>query len=366
MQLQKGGFRLAYMTATLCWVMWALSACSTVGPAAISMGRASYNEAIRQTNNQQMLMAVVQRRYGERANLLAVSSVTANVRFSANAGVQAGYGSSNSYQGNLIPFSGGFTYEENPTISYAPLQGDKYLRQFLEPIPLDMLVLYLNSFYQSDFPLIMLVKQINGISNPAFLPSSSSQPDSRFLRLVELFANLHKADVIYLVKDRTPEVGFDMVISGYAPTYSAKVREFLDLLGLPTPANQSEDIIIPIYFALQDKNAKGIALTTRSVFECIELLSASVQVPAEQSSRGLAVAYPPKGPAGKEIHIRVSKDKPENPSVAIKYRGYWFYIDASDQNTKLAFRLFTELWEISIAGSAKGQEAPVLTVPVSQ
>jgi hypothetical protein len=32
-----------------------------------------------------------------------------------------------------------------------------------------------------------------------------------------------------------------MVISGYAPAYSGKVREYLTLLDLPMPANPSEE-----------------------------------------------------------------------------------------------------------------------------
>jgi hypothetical protein len=31
---------------------------------------------------------------------------------------------SNDYAGNLVPFSGGFVYEENPTITYAPVQDE--------------------------------------------------------------------------------------------------------------------------------------------------------------------------------------------------------------------------------------------------
>ena len=95
----------------------------------------AYNEAISETNNQQILKIVVQDRYEERGNLLAVSSVTANVKISSRASVQAGFGSIDNYQGNLVPFSGGFIYEENPTISYAPVAGANYLRQVMAPGP---------------------------------------------------------------------------------------------------------------------------------------------------------------------------------------------------------------------------------------
>ncbi|MGB5774986.1 MAG: hypothetical protein WBP89_10015, partial [Sedimenticolaceae bacterium] len=57
-----------------CLVLLALGSllvgCAVVGPAAISSGRLAYNEAITTTDNQQMLMVLIQNRYGERGHLL--------------------------------------------------------------------------------------------------------------------------------------------------------------------------------------------------------------------------------------------------------------------------------------------------------
>jgi len=79
-----------------------LSGCTVVGPTAVHSGRLAYNEAIIKTDNQQMLMLVVRNRYGERSNLLAVSSVTANVSVTANAGVELDIGDNDNYSGNLV------------------------------------------------------------------------------------------------------------------------------------------------------------------------------------------------------------------------------------------------------------------------
>ena len=42
------------------------------------------------------------------------------------------------------------------------------------------------------------------------------------------------------------EVEFDVLISGYAPAYSHTVREYLALLELPMPADESKDIVLPL------------------------------------------------------------------------------------------------------------------------
>ena len=36
--------------------------------------------------------------------------------------------------GNIVPFSTSFAYEENPTISYTPIDGAEYVRELLSPI----------------------------------------------------------------------------------------------------------------------------------------------------------------------------------------------------------------------------------------
>ena len=67
-----------------------------------------------------MLMEVVRNRYGETMSMLAVTNVTANIRFAAGAGAEFGLGRRENYETNLTPLSGEIAYEESPTISYAP------------------------------------------------------------------------------------------------------------------------------------------------------------------------------------------------------------------------------------------------------
>jgi len=358
---------LVLTLTSLCFVVFALSGCAIVGPRSISMGRADYNEAINKTDDDQLLMAVVRGRYGETFSLLAVTGVAANVRFGTNAGVELGFGPNENYDGNLVPFSGGLAYEENPTITYAPVQGEQYVRQLLSPIPLDILLLLVRSMTEPGPMITLLVNRINDLQNPDFLPAPSAKPDPRFIRYVELVTELRKAGVMVWVKDPRKEVEFVVVISDYAPRYSQTVREYLALLGLPRPADESKDIVLPVYFALKGRELGGIGISTRSTLDLIEILRAAIELPQKHKLPGMAINYPPTGLAGKDIRIRSSADKPKTSSLAVKYRGYWFYIDETDQPTKLFFRAMRLFWSVSITSSAEARTAaPVLTIPVSQ
>ena len=358
---------MSWMIAGLCVLLLSLYGCSVVGPSAISRGRADYNQAIDRTGDEQMLMHIIQNRYGENSGILAVTSVTANFRIAGRADVNVGIGPDDSFEGNLVPFSGGATYEENPTISYTPVQGERYLREMLSPVPLDLFVLTSRSMIRRDIPLTMLVSRINDIWNPHFIRHPGAGPDPRFTRFVELFTELDDFGRILWADDPREGIDFRLVIRDYAPEYSERVRELLTLLGLPIQMDTSEDIVLPVQFALQGKEFVGIAITTRSVFDLIQILSASIDVPEEHARSGLVISYPPKGLAAKDVHIRSSQRKPASASVAVKYRGSWFYIEDTDQRTKQVARLVSAFWAVRIASAAGGsQPAPVLTIPASR
>jgi len=297
--------------------------------------------------------------------MLAVTAVAANIRFRATAGVEAGFGPSSGYDGNLVPFSGGVAYEENPTITYAPASSAEYVRQLLTPIPLDILIMSMRAAAFPSGVFLILVQRINDIRNPDFL-APSGKPDPRFTRLIDLAEEMSGAGILHWARHPGEGFEFDMVFTNYAPAYSEEVGEFLALLGLPPPEEPSKDIVIPVRFALAAEKVDAIGISTRSTLDLIEILRATVQVPEEHAEAGLAISYPPAGLAGQGVRIPSSPKRPETAWLAVKYRDYWFSIEESDLITKQFFRFTSTLWKATIAGGAGQQIAPVLTVPVSR
>lgn len=337
-----------------------------MGPRTISAGRAAYNEAINRTGDEQLLLAIIQHRYGETSSLMAVKHVAANVRFRAQAGTDLGFGPSVTYEGNLVPFSGGLVYEENPTILYTPVMGEKYLRSLVSPIPLGLALMTLRSMSFRSKAFILLVNRVNRLQNPDFLEEPNSNQNMRFKRFASLFSQLSLAGVLEVVSTTEADSKYAILLRGYGPRHTQKVSELLSLCGLPKLTDSSKDIIIPVRYSVKIGSITGIDLTTRSTYDLIEIMQASVQVPKEHMRAGLTIAFPPMGLAGKDIKIMASKEKPNNLSLAVPYRGYWFFIDQSDQSTKAAFIMLRAFWSISIAGSSKAGSAPVLTIPVSR
>jgi len=322
----------------------------------------AYAEAINQTQDEQILLSIVKGRYGDSSTLLAVNNVVANLRFRANVGVEAGFGGAGTPGDDLL--IGGMAYEENPTISYVPVQGEDYIRQLMSPVPLDLLLLVVRSTNPDTRTFSLLVSQINDLRNPDFMERSASEPDHRFMDLIGLLAELGDAGAIHLVQSDEEGVAFNVWFDPITHEDATNIAEVLNLLGLPKMHDDTTAIVIPAYFGFRADRSSRIAITTRSTFSMIEIMRAAVEVPADHASAGLTVTYPPPGLAGQSIRIRSSKRKPEGQSLAVKYRGYWFWINESDLETKTVFRLIRTLWSISIASSADHGSAPVLTLPV--
>lgn len=211
-----------------------------------------------------------------------------------------------------------------------------------------------------------LAKRINDMRNPDFIDVPSFETDSRFKRFAELNGELDRAGVIQWVADPRKEVLFDILIADYAPAHSAKVHEYLTLVGFPMPTDESTDIVVPVYFGIKGRRVDGIAISTRSTFDLIEILRATIEIPQEHAIAGIAIDYPSPGPIGKNIRIHASMDKPKSAAVAVRHRGYWFYIDETDVRTKLFYMLVRTLWSVSIAAGSDQSAAPVLTIPVSR
>ena len=358
--------RVAAAAAVLC-----LSGCgrllgprATLGPGSIVRGRALYNQVISDTNNQQTLQLIVRARYGEPSGLLAVASVTAGMRTTATANSQFGVGPSANYQGNIVPLALGLAYEENPTIAYTPVQGERYAKSLLSPLGLDTLVLLLGIEHAPHELISILFKQVNGLHNPMYGPP---QARAAFQDSVALLGRLQNAEQATWTSTSTNDGAFALVIHDYAPGNRNVVRELLRRWGLPASlAAGDRDIVLPVNLAVGKVTRPELNVETRSVYDLVEIAAGSVEVPPEHAALGLADRELDglSSPGG--LRIQSSPSYPTTDVlVAVRHRGYWFYIAADDGPSKLAFRLLQTLIGMRLVEGIP-QTTPTLTIPVGR
>lgn len=337
--------------------------CAVVGPSGIRSGRGAYTDAISTTDAQQILKLVVGLRYADMPTVLNVSSVTASMKFSSNIGTEFGIGPEANYDGNLTPLSGGVAYEENPTISYAPVRGARFIQELLSPVPLDLYLLLLESGH-GELVFRMLTDHVNGISNPAFVRTARGSKDDRFDEVIKLLVSLDAAGCLDWGSADQDKNRRLMAIHNYAPKHLVQATELLELFGT-TPTESGSSVVIPISLGISRSGRKGMVLQTRSVYQAMQVVAANVEVPATHAENGLALSPSDFPPGHSLLTIRSSPHYPASASVAVKHRNHWFYLEATDHRSRIAFQLLQSLLIARLSDVAgQNQRVPVLTVPV--
>jgi hypothetical protein len=355
-----------YQSLTALIVLGGVAGCPSIGPASLAAGRQQYADAINATNDLQTLNMIVAIRYDETFSLMSVASVTANVRVTAGLDAEFPIGSEDYYRENLVPLSAGFAYEENPTISYMPIQGERYVRQFFSPLPIDLVAMLQAGTHDPTMIMFSLVDEINGIRNPAFL-YPGVEPDPRFGRVIELVTQLTRASELRWVKDPSNEASLSLVIFQYANDLLDEVIELAGLLGLSADASEGKNIVLPVRLEISSSQSDSLRIQTRSAARCVRVAAGAVEVPAEHLDEGLTRVHEPLGEVGRYLTIRSSRRQPKGALVAVQRHDTWFYIDGKDHSSKQFFRWLQFLISLRLSdASASPQTVPVLTVPVSR
>jgi hypothetical protein len=342
-----------------------LAGCQTLGPAALGVGRGAYNDVIASTSSEQTLGLIVRLRYSDPFGLLMVSSVTAGLKFSAEATGQAGFGPRANYAGNLVPFSGGVSYEDSPTISYTPVDGQAFLREWLAPVTLETLALVMQAAARQDALIALLVERMNGLRNSA---SATVEERTAFQRAATLLAEFRDLGVASWAQQSGAAGRYELILSHYSPGHITEAQELLRLLELKGDPARESMIRIPVALGVREADFDGLAVQTRSVVEIMLTAAAWIEVPSEHIDAGLVEAsanFPGALGVRPILKIHSSRNAPDRANVAVQHRGWWFYVDDTDVASKRMFQQIQTLFLTRLSEATRGtQTTPLLTIPV--
>lgn len=335
--------------------------CIQLGPSSIRAGRPAYNLAVQQTNDQELLLNLVRTRYRDTLYFTSVERIAATQEF--NQGIGATAGVTASQNGFSVPptsstvvrsFTKPFTLgpasvavNEKPTIFYAPLEGEKFVRQMMTPMNPDLLLLLVKSGWSLDRVFTVGVQEMNGLKNAptASGPTPSREPEFRdFREAVKLLRVLQREQLLDLAKAQGAE-GLELRFTRTA-TEREETTRLKALLGLE-PGRDNFRIVA----GSEAPNRSTIALSTRPVLSALTLLSQGVEPPARdyaagkirQTTRADGQNFDWQELLGEVFRVRSSDQEPPDASVAIHYRGTWFYIADDDLDSKSTFVLLTQL-----------------------
>jgi hypothetical protein len=340
----------------------AATGCQTIGAGSVQRDRIGYADAIGASWKEQMLLNIVKLRYLDTPVFLDVSSVISSYELASEVSLSANVFPGASASGSRT-FGATGTYTDKPTISYAPITGERYLNSLLRPIPPQAIFAMIESGHRADYLLRVTVRAINGLYN-----SSASQPRARvadptFSRVVDAIRRVQQTGALSVRVEKRD--GVERTYIGFnrnaGEDADKDIRLLKDALGL----NPDKDELQLVFGSLH-RNPDQIALLTRSLQEILTELAAGVEVPERDLTEGRATPIPRLDPrAGLRdalvMRVRSGDDRPADAHAAVRYRDRWFWIDDRDLDSKrlmMFLMIFSSLAETGIA-----PQVPLITIP---
>jgi hypothetical protein len=393
---------------------WA-GASGCAGPNAIRYTRMRYNEVVRDTNDQQLLVNIVRLRYADSPVFIDLPNITSQFELSGRGNYNGGYG--NQFNGRTSLGFGELNLRDSPTLSYHPREGREIAKALLTPLSSDLFSI-VNAGADLEQLLLLTINDVNDVPNApraTYLSPKFPEDNALFVRGIRLMKSLRERDATELAfgtselseaaSDPIPKgaiEGRDLLNAardGYV--YRAgregemtvlKREKELYLRIRPAYVHSPEMAEVARIFHLAPGLARyrikselsqevgevspnplgedTIYLNMRSILQMMTFLSKGVCLPEEHVQNGVAPVT--LGPAGQpfdwtaitagNFRVHVQKHRPHHAEVAVHYRGYWFYIPENDVASRAVLAILEVLF--ALQESDGKNVGPLLTLPL--
>ncbi len=203
------------------------------------------------------------------------------------------------------------------------------------------------------------IRSINGIYNPRL--AEVGQESAKFDRVVHLWQQLSRAGVLVIARD--PKGDFKAVFVVDDSEHKRLLEELLELANISKRPSGGR-IVLPVGVAAEGWSKDAFIFETLSVLDVLRTAGACIEIPAPHLDAGVVEPREDKTD-GRFMRIRTSRGRPDGEgTVAIQYRGWWYYVDDADPKSKQAFLLLRMLVGLRLYKPGHDQVAPVLTIPV--
>jgi len=342
-----------------------LTGCNSVGPSSVARSRFDYAEAISASWKKMMLLNLVKMRYADAPVFLDVSSIINQYELRGDVDV-----GSTLVEGSLndsLALGAHGTYANRPTITYAPMTGERFTRSLMTPIPVTSILSLVQSGYAVDVVFALCVQNINGIENRLGTPLAGRRMDPRFPELVRCMRRIQLSGGLGVrIKPQGEQQAVVLVFRppGEAqnpnPELAADLEQVRQFLGLAVGAGE-----YTVVFGAGAANDREIALLTRSMLLILVDFASWIDVPEADIAEGRVTPTSQEEPGalGSPIRVHSGEECPDDAFAAIEYRGHWFWIDDRDLGSKRALSLLMLFFSLTETGERPS--APIVTIPAN-
>ncbi len=341
-------------------VFFQIAGCAGIGAPTVARDRFNYVTAISESWKQQTLLNIIKTRYADAPVFMDVTSVINQYAVEGQITLGANFDARNTQS-----IGGMGKYTDRPTITYAPLMGEKFTKSLMTPIPVPGILFLLQSGYAADYVIRITVQTINGMENRYGGSLSGRSADQKFHQLLKALRRIQIAGGLGMrvkpVGEKKAVVMFFRPLTDEA--IAGELKKVRELLGLDAEAREFR--VVYGSFAADDKE---IAILSRSMLQVMIDFASYIDVPDSDVAEGRVYAslreseeteseFPPL------VRVRNGAASPDDAYVSVRYRNRWFWIDDRDYPSKRIFSFLMFLFSLTETGAQ--QTAPIVTVPTN-
>lgn len=338
--------------------------CSGLGPKNVVRDQFDYNVAISSSWKEQTLLNIVKLRYADMPLFVEVGQVVSGYSMESSMNL-GGTTSLNGPLGDALSLGGAGKYTDRPTITYVPITGKKFHKNFMQPIPPSAILFLIQAGWSADQILNITLNSINGLRSSLSGGANMRTGDPEFYRTIELFSTIQQSGVVGMRIIKGEDLQASTVIffhqKNITPENQLAIKELVSLLGLRKGVKE-----ITVSYGSLPRDDREIAMHTRSMMQVMIELASQLEVPdvhveENRAAKTLSENISTEGKTKRLISIKSGTEEPEDAFTAVKYRDWWFWIDDRDFASKRTFSFLMLLFSLMETDSRESM--PLVTIP---
>jgi len=345
----------------LCLLILVIASCSSVGPKNIVRDRSAYINAISDSWKNQLLLNIVKLRYADAPVFLDISNIVNSYEIRGQVNAGAGLESKGA---GFMPYIGSeASFTDKPTVSYAPMSGNKFAMSLMNPIGIPTVMGLVYAGYSVDLIFRLTLSSINGVNNKfsGLMRKTDGSPD--FYRLINLLKELQGNNIVSINVTNQKDILISFSPENQPDSLTQHLREISKILGI-----EYQKKTYGVDYGTSRGDSSHILIKTRSLLEILTEIATTIDVPEEhllslQTLPTSLIIGPDGVPVKPLIMVSNSKEEPASAFFSVFYNDYWFYIDKQDYNSKKVFSFLLFLCALSDTDDLRS--SPVLTIPAN-